>query len=213
MSILVSIALAVLASLLVKVIVNFIYKWGERHIHQVPETVQVELSDTDKEKVKETQQLIHDKFGDSVVETLRTASNKQRVDMMDEFAKDLAQLYGLDIDIDITVDQVSACGFYSWDSKKAVFNIALLMVDGNHENFAAFVREVLDTIIHELRHAVQHKATVDHDFWNVGEERAKAWQDNMSNYIRPNVDARGYAKQPVEADAVTFAGQVMSEVK
>lgn len=178
-----------------------------------PESVKVELSETDNKKVEETRDLIHDKFGEDVADTIAKASNKERIDIMDEFAKDLAKLYGLDIDIDITVDDVSLWGYYSHNEKKAVFNIAALMIDAKNESFKAVVFEVIDTIIHELRHAVQHKSMSDSDFWDIGEERAKLWEQNMKNYIRAGVDPRGYASQPVEADAVTFAGAVMSEVK
>ncbi len=196
-----------------KLLKSLIERWGTRQVEQVPESVQAELSETDKEKIKETQELIHEKFGDSVVESLRNASNKQRVDMMDDFAKELATLYGLDIEIDITVDQISSCGYYNWAEKKAVFNIAMLMADGNDKNFAVYVREVMDTIIHELRHAVQRKAVAEPGFWDVDEERRRIWTENMNNYIRPEVDYHGYAHQPIEADSVTFAGAVMSEVK
>ena len=213
MSILATFALAGAIGLLVGAALRLFGIWGTRNPREIPETVKTELSDKDKEKVKETQELIHEKFGDDVVDSLRKASNKQRVDMMDEFARELALLYGLDIEIDITVDKITSCGYYTYDQKKAVFNIAMLMIDGDHENFADCVYEVLDTIVHELRHAVQHKAVSDPTFWDIGEERAKTWDDNMKNYIRPNVDPRGYARQPVEADAVTFAGQVLSEVK
>ena len=187
--------------------------WMNNEVAELPESVKVELSETDNKKVEETRELIHDKFGEDVADTIAKASNKERVDMMDEFAKELAVLYGLDIDIDITVDKVSSWGYYSHDEKKAVFNIAALMIDSNDESFKAVVFEVIDTIIHELRHAVQHKSVSDPAFWDIGEERAKAWETNMRNYIRAGVDPRGYARQPIEADATAFAGTVMSEVK
>ena len=41
-----------------------------------------------------------------------------------------------------------------------------------------------------------------------------AWANNMAsgNYIRPEVDMRAYAMQPIERDAVTFAALVMKGV-
>lgn len=204
---------AVALTLVAGTFVYLISDWGESAVAQVPETVKTELSETDKKKVDETKELLHETFGEDVVDTIAKASNKQRVDLMDEFAHELAKLYGLDIDIDITIDKVSSWGYYSYDNKKAVFNIAVLMADAENSAFKTVVLEVIDTIIHELRHAVQHKAASDPDFWDVGEERAKTWAANMRNYVRPGVDPRGYANQPVEADATTFAGAVMSEVR
>ena len=134
---------------------------------------------------------------------------------MAEFAEELVKRYGLDIDVDITVSQIENCGQYNWQKRKAEFNIVALMLDGNHEHFEYCVRETLDTIIHELRHAVQHKAIRDEGFWNVEEERRVRWAENMmkGNYIRPEVNFRAYCSQPIEADAATFAARVMEGVR
>lgn len=194
-----------------KLIKSLIERWGTRRAEQVPESVQAELSETDKEKIKETQELIHEKFGDSVVESLRNASNKQRVDMIEDFAKELAVAYGLDVEIDIILSN-ELCGAYQPSNKKLMFNIVTLM-NAEADEFEYNARDIIDTIIHELRHAVQHKAVAEPGFWNVDEERRRIWAENINNYISYQVDVRGYAHQPIEADSVTFAGAVMSEVK
>ena len=186
--------------------------WGTREVEQVPEDVKVDLGETDKEKVKETQELIHEMFGDNLVEKMKSVSNKQRLDMMDEFANELAKRYGLEVDIDIVLDQANACGAYFPGQKKFVFNIITIM-DTSVDNFDYYVRTVFETIIHELRHAVQHKALEEPGFWGIDDERRKTWKENMDNYIRPEVDFRGYARQPIEADATTFAGAVLEGVK
>lgn len=180
----------------------------------LPETSQVEISETDREMVQQTQQVIQECFGENTVESLRTAKNVERIAMMNEFAQRLVQIYDLDIDVDVVIQETDHHGAYSWNNKKAVFNIILLTVDGDNPNFEVCVREVLDTIVHELRHAVQHKAIEQEGYWNVDEERRVAWANNMTpgNYINPAVDFRGYTKQPVEADAATFASQVLQGV-
>lgn len=184
--------------------------WKEQR--QQPEAVKAELSETDNEMVDKSREVIQENFGDDMVETMKNASSLDRVKLIDKFANDLAEAYGLDITIDIIADN-SLCGFYCDAEKRVTFNVHLLMVDSDHPHFATLVREAVCTIIHELRHAVQWQATRDASFWNVGDERANLWKENFNNYIDPQVDVRGYSKQPVEADAETFAAEVMREVE
>ncbi len=204
---------AVLAlDLIVTGIGKLIDMWGQRTL---PQTAQAELSETDKQKVEETKELIRQCFGENVTERIRRASNRERIELMAEFAERLAKEYGLDIDVDVTVNNINNCGSYYWEEKRAEFNIALLMEDGSNEHFDYCVRTTLDTIIHELRHAVQYKAIENSGFWNVDEKRRMQWATNMApgNYIRADVDMRGYASQPIEKDATTFAALAMEGVK
>ena len=186
-------------------------QWGQQSL---PETSKAELSETDQKKVEQTQALIGQCFGDNPVECLKNASNKDRIHLMAEFADQLADLYGLEIEVDVTVSEVKNFGAYNWNEKKAVFNIALLMVDGTNEHFDFCVRETLDTIIHELRHAVQHRTVFEPGFWDVDEERRLAWAQNMApgNYITASTDMRAYVGQPVEQDAATFAAAALEGV-
>lgn len=190
-------------------------RWRQSGQTKLPERVKAEMSDTDKEKIKETQQLIAEQFGGNFVESLRSASKIQRVEMLNAFAQRLKEEWGLDdIEVDIMIKNVNEMGVYNWSTKKAEFNIALLMVDGNDPNFEKLAREALDTIVHELRHAVQHRSIREEGFWNVDEERRAAWANNMrkGNYISPQTNYRGYANQPIESDAYTFAALVMEGV-
>lgn len=212
MKVLIALGVAMAVDLLFNVVVGLIKRWGQQK--KLPENAKAELSDTDREKIEVTQRLIADCFGDNVVERIKNASNKDRIALMTEFADRLAREYGLDIEVDVTVDNIQNCGAYNWEKRKAVFNISLLMIDGNHAQFDYCVRETLDTIIHELRHAVQHKAIQEPGFWNVSDERRTAWANNMTkgNYITAAVDARAYVGQPIERDAFTFAAAAMEGV-
>lgn len=208
----ITLAIAIAIEFISDVIGKLIHMWGHRRL---PETAKAELSDTDKEKIEETKELIRQCFGDDVIEKIRRSSNKERINLMADFAERLAKEYGLEIDVDVTVSNVNNCGSYDWKSKRAEFNIALLMVDGENEHFEYCVRETMDTIIHELRHAVQHQAVEGEGFWNVDEERKNSWGNNMlpGNYIRAEVDLRRYSSQPIERDAVTFSALVMEGVR
>ena len=208
---LISAAVIVAVGFLTDFIAGLRSRWGEQHL---PAAAQIELSDDDQKMVEKTQTLITHSFGNDVVDTLRNASNKDRIALFADFAEQLAALYGLDITVDVTVNNLKNCGAYNWSEKKAVFNIAMLTVDGNHPHFAFCVKETLDTIVHELRHAVQHRVVEEPGFWNVDEKRRLLWARNMTqgHYIKPEVDLRAYAGQPIEKDASTFAAAVMEGV-
>ena len=188
--------------------------WSQWGTQELPDHVQVQMSAEDDKKIKAAQELIHECFGENVVETIKSSSNKERINLMAEFAEKLAEEYDLNIEVDVTVEELKNCGAYNWEKKKAVFNIALLTVDSENEHFGDCVRIVLDTIIHELRHAVQHKCIEEPTYWDIDADMRDMWQNNMlpGNYIRPEVDMRGYALQPIEIDASTFAELVMKGV-
>lgn len=185
--------------------------WGEQT--QPPETTtQIELNETEKEMVDKSRETIKEIFGDNLVETLKNANNMDRIKLMDQFANKLAEVYGLDITVDVTVADGSLGGYYTDHDKKVVFNLVRLMVDGDNPHFAELATSAVSTIIHELRHAVQWQSVRDPSFWNIGQERAQLWDKNFHNYIQPEVDFRGYVNQPVEADARAFAAAVLREV-
>ena len=184
--------------------------WGET---KLPEEYQIELSGTDNKKISASKKLIKECFGNNITRTFKEASNIQRIEMTANFAHRLAELYELDdVNIDVTIDEAQKFGLYNWANKKVVFNIVLLTVEAENTNFDYCVRETIDTIIHELRHAVQHKAIDNPGFWNINDETRKLWAENRGNYIRPEIDMKGYASQPIEKDAVTFTANIMEGV-
>lgn len=180
----------------------------------MPETIKAELSDKDKEMAQQTKDLIHEQFGENVSDSIRAMSNMDRLQAANRFANDLAQLYGLDIEIDVVAQDATQCGYYDWSSGKAVFNIVELWISNDDPDFDAHIQNFFDTIVHELRHAVQRKAVTEPGFWDVEEERRQKWDENFQpgNYVRADVNIRGYMEQPLENDAYTYAAYVMEGV-
>lgn len=180
----------------------------------MPETIKAELSDTDKEMAEQTKNLIKEQFGENVSDSIRAMSNVERLQAATQFANDLAKLYGLEIEIDVVAQAANQCGYYDWSTGKAVFNVVELWISNDYENFDAHIQNFFDTIIHELRHAVQRKAVTEPGFWNVDEERRQKWDQNFQpgNYVRADVNIRGYMQQPLENDAYTYAAYVMEGV-
>ena len=76
----------------------------------------------------------------------------------------------------------------------------------------------LNTIMHEGRHAYQHKAAKG-EIPHYNQAELKAWRDNMKpgHYIEPEKNRRAYYNQPLEADAREYAfitsKQIQSEQK
>lgn len=68
----------------------------------------------------------------------------------------------------------------------------------------------METILHESRHAFQQYA-VDHP-WRVTVDpnTIAIWEDNFNYYIRPEWDFEAYKKQPLEADANSYAENVIN---
>lgn len=55
--------------------------------------------------------------------------------------------------------------------------------------------EHVEMLSHELWHAKQYEAISD------GEERGKLYEKNLDHYIKPQMDAEGYERQIIEAEA------------
>ena len=213
---------------IVSAIINHIKNTSERAgktREEVSEKMreQVSFSETDEKYIEETQQLLKDVFGEDALERYRNATKYERIQMMHEFADQLSKLYGLNIPIDINFEEPKngsfTFGFYSWVDKKAEFNIYLLTLKPEDFTDPKYFDDVfyktLETIIHELRHAVQHRTVSEQGFWNIDEERRNKWANNMAgdNYIRPEINMIGYQLQPVEADANVFADDCMKGMR
>lgn len=214
----IEILIPILAALAIDLVWDFFAQlWEPRSgPRELPQSLAAEMREYDYRKIEETGQLADECFcrnGESVTESLRGMSNLDRIKAAEEFAVRLSQLYGLDIQVDVEVDDPRACGAYNWREKKVSFNLVELMVPGDSPDFEAHVANFIDTVIHEERHAVQHRALLEPGFWNIPEDVRSRWADNLQHYIKPEVDAWGYRMQPIENDAFTFANLSMQRVR
>lgn len=73
--------------------------------------------------------------------------------------------------------------------------------------------DLLDTIVHEGRHAVQHYYIEHPDQRpaSISQEQVNAWKDNNEHYISPEDDFEKYRDQPMEKDAREFAESYLVE--
>lgn len=70
------------------------------------------------------------------------------------------------------------------------------------------VSDLVDTVIHEGRHAFQQYA-IEHPGFVTDDEIVVAWDDNFDNYLdAPTYGQELYEAQPIEADAWSYAAHI-----
>ncbi|WP_300794665.1 hypothetical protein [uncultured Bacteroides sp.] len=72
---------------------------------------------------------------------------------------------------------------------------------------------LFNTILHESRHAFQHRSVLNPDSVSIDNKTIDIWRQNFENYISPWLDYEAYREQPVEADAFDFADNMVPENK
>lgn len=110
-----------------------------------------------------------------------------------------------DVEITVSTEKMSAytCGYYLNSSKEIFINYKYLN-EGE-------LKDVLQTILHEMHHAFVHYTVENIDFEsefvkeNHYYEQARDWKENVDNYISSNFDFDAYQNQSIEADARGYA--------
>ena len=156
-----------------------------------------------------------------VARTWSEMSEDERRGVLEAMAGDLNEQYGLDIDVvfddledtdgdGVDDDGLDHRGFYR-DSDRE------LHIDVNDLEDP----DTINTVAHEIRHALQHEMVRDNDPsawddaliaaglkddpWNppdgITRDDAEEWADNFDHYISAEDDFTGYESQPVEVDA------------
>ena len=94
-------------------------------------------------------------------------------------------------------------GAFNPDTKQIDLNADLLKEDDP--------QQVMETIMHESRHAYQDFAVNHPELVSVDKETIEVWEDNFVHYISPEFDYQAYVNQPVEADANDFSERMFSD--
>nr|WP_325214186.1 hypothetical protein [uncultured Oscillibacter sp.] len=136
--------------------------------------------------------------------TWSKASVDERKVILKNYLADLAKIYGVSVSSEIN--------FYDGkNSTRGTYSHSKRLVSIN-ENYLtrADSYQIMQTVIHEMRHAYQHSAVDDPDSYEVSAETIRQWKENFSNY-RSTGDGKTtyeeYVSQPVEYDAKNFAKQ------
>lgn len=202
--------------------VGYLAVWVKDRFFTKPPVLQGdELTVLDTELANQTAERIKDVIGPDPVSVMSTMTSSQKVAVIEEITKELVSLYQLtDVNYKTVTMDNSLWGYYCEDDKTLYINISQLLYDknnisGNAEDFDKMViKETLDTVVHELRHAIQFRAAfnLDDDYLNISRERRIEWAKNIANYISPKVDPERYITQLIERDAIAFAHEAMKGV-
>ena len=147
--------------------------------------------------------------------TLVSEDFESRCEAIEDLAEQLKVLYGLeDHEIIITDDPrdfgeeegVITRGKFDCPGKRVYINAACLRSDDED-----VLNHVIITILHEMRHGMQHRIATGDRRFDVPYQRRRVWRENIANYIPPDYDYEGYFKQPIEFDARTFANRVWNQ--
>lgn len=164
----------------------------------------------DQKIIAEIRRRIVRRFPDGILNGMSELSGEGRIQQIKEVHQELCQLYKLqDEDIQLcfsdSTEMGPRChGYCRWDVRMICLNKDFIMTTD-----LSCLKECIDTVIHELRHAFQHKAIQEcalwRDFGGVSQEQVRGWALNFYNYIPADLDLKGYERQLVEYDARNFA--------
>jgi hypothetical protein len=167
------------------------------------------MNGKEKEMMEETADCINRLFNDAVIDTIKSMSAEERLRASDTLISELCRIYQIQLDsIEYFTSNSGIMGAYCRSENKISLNIQYLLCNNGEA-----IREYIDTIVHELRHALQWNILEDKVDWEISEERKKEWAENFINYIPCRKGIKLYFMQPVELDAFAFAAGSMKGVK
>lgn len=185
--------------------------WYEKLISWIKEVLGIKETELSAERKAEKK---HDLYMQSEIFALldtdrfsksawQSATVTERKRIMNEFMTEIALIMG-----------ISVCGSISFESFENPNTRGMHTSDDNkiHINKDKLNRSdsysLMQTLIHEMRHAYQHAAVENPENFNVSSETIEQWKENF----KPGVYYRGedyqrYVSQPIEYDAKSFAKQ------
>ena len=129
---------------------------------------------------------------------------EQRKDILTKYLAELALIYGVTVSSNINFysGNLSMRGSYSHSRRLVSINEQYLTRSDSYQ--------IMQTMIHEMRHAYQHAAVDDPSSYEVSAETISQWKNNFA-YYKSTDDGKTtysqYVSQPVEYDAKNFAKQ------
>lgn len=126
-----------------------------------------------------------------------------RCEIACDFYESVKEEMGIDAELQFSNMPENMCGGYNSATNRIELNSKYL------EN--PDCKELLNTILHESRHAFQQKCIDNPDSVTVKNNIIDVWKDNMKNYISPEFDFEAYENQEIEKDANYFADSVMKK--
>lgn len=126
-----------------------------------------------------------------------------RCEIATSFYNDVKEKMGIDADLVFANKPPHNLGGYNPLTNRIELNSNYLE--------KADCEDLLNTILHESRHAFQNKCIDTPNSVTVKDNIIDVWKDNFDNYIRPDEDFEAYENQEIEKDANYFADSVMKK--
>lgn len=133
-------------------------------------------------------------------EAWNAANTDERKQMLNDFMNDVAKIYGVDINKTInftnTAPSNGTINYGSYSNSKQRININEYIINNSSNSY-----DLMNTVVHELRHAYQHQAIEHPEKFIVTQETLDRWECNFDNYVSSGDDFDLYREQRVEVDA------------
>ncbi len=165
------------------------------------------MDETDLALAEQSRDVLFTHLGDHPVDALKTLTSDDRVEALGGMMRDMVKLYGIRGQVArvefMNLDRTMAGAFYQGEG---VVRINMRYVQSSDDQA---LRNLLLTIFHEFRHAVQLSVVDGNPVWNKDDAVARDYAYNFTHYITANVDFEGYQNQLLERDADAFALTVL----
>lgn len=137
-----------------------------------------------------------DKFAETGMES--------RMEIANNFYESIKYEMGVTAKLKFKPMESTTCGSYNAGTNTIEINSSMYL---NNPNCSG----LLNTILHETRHAFQHRAVNNPDSVSIDNTTINTWRDNFAHYIPPSFDLEAYRRQPVEDDAFSYANNIIIE--
>lgn len=168
----------------------------------------------DKRMCQECQTMLEEYFKEPagaplhvrIAERMRGMTPSQKKDFLKELTSKASRIMHVKLD-NIVFENISSMGYY--DPSQNTMAISNAYFELNDANMAILDQanvELVKTIFHELKHAVQYNALnqgLQND-WGYSEGTLISWANNFQSYINYHIDPEGYYTQPIEVDSFGF---------
>ena len=160
---------------------------------------------------EQSSELIRQFFPGPPGSTLLTEDFESRCEVIEDFAHELIQIYGLEnVEVIVTDDPELfssdggvVFGITRMDQKTVYINANLLRLDN-----VDVLEHLVGTVIHELRHIMQFEIMTLVNTRGVSYQRRKAWRHTTANYVDAGLDMEAYSTQSIEFDARNFTNRI-----
>ena len=166
------------------------------------ETAEVRKID-DVEMKKGCIETVADFYREGLDEKFEEEGLSGRCEICMDFYENIKDHMGIDAELSFKDMPESSLGGFVPGKNKIELN-AKMLEDSSCE-------ELLNTLIHESRHAFQERAVLNPESVTVSDKVIAVWKENMDNYIRPQLDFEAYEIQEIEKDANYYADGVMKK--